>query len=840
MAGRQYLFIFSENIYINFDGRFIMKKLFLNENWILSNERIGEIPAVVPGCVHTDLMANGIIKDLYWRDNNKQYSWIEDCDFTYSCHFDARESVFAKLVFEGLDTYCDVFLNGEKIGSADDMFIEYKFDIGGKLKNQDNFLEIKFRSAVKEVEGQPLAEAAFTAERLRTRRIQCTYGWDWVDRFVTCGIHRPVYIEYGNDFKVESAYIYTESIDKYSAQLYLDIEFENYEKGSLLNIEIISPDGQKVSGTSLYVREPRAVRRFDIVSPELWYPAGYGEQPLYTLRITAGENVYTQKFGIRTVKILQIADKENSEYYNLCKKLQLREHPEIEDRNTEFSGFELLINGKRIFCSGANWVPTEPFVSAETPERFANFICLAKEMGVNMLRVWGGGIFENSEFYDCCDREGILVTQDFLMACGSYPEKEEWFIEKLKKEAEYAVKYLRNHPCLVWWSGDNENATMGSDTMEDYRGRDSALRGIAPFIYRYDWSRQFLPSSPYGGDMYASSTKGTTHNTNYVCQMYEHFDENDCKDYKEFFGQFLARFIAEEPTFGAVSRKSVLKFMSEADLNDEQQEMLRYHTKNNPYLKKEVFDYTSIFALKVLGNAENGEDRYFKYKYIQYEWVRIVFENIRRNIGFCNGLVFWMFGDCWPAALGWSFVDYYCMPKAAFYAFRRCADKVSASVISDGGHYEAVVSSLLDEEATVKAKAYLLKKSKNFAVCDSCEFYLSVEGYSAKGYNLPWDTDDDNLVVLRIEANEIYDTAFYKAGNLEITDCTKKLEICDRKENSITVKASEYVHTVELEGEYIFSDNYFLLLAGEEKTVTLKKLSTAEDDEINITAYTLK
>ncbi|MBR7132248.1 MAG: hypothetical protein IKD04_01805 [Clostridia bacterium] len=817
-----------------------MKKVFLDKAWVLRGERIGELPASVPGCVHTDLMANGIIKDLYWRDNNRQYTWIEDSDFTYSCRFDAEAADFAQLVFEGLDTYCDVFLNGEKVGSADDMFIEYRFDVGGKLKHKDNLLELKFRSAVKEVEGLPWFDAAFTAERLWTRRIQCTYGWDWVDRFVTCGIYRPVYIEYGNDFKVDSAYIYTESIDKYSAQLYLELEFQNYTRGELVNVEIISPSGKPVAGTSLFVKEPKAVRRFDISEPLLWYPAGYGEQPLYTLRVTAGENVLSQSFGIRTVKILQLTDAENSQSYQLCKKLQERKHGDIEDKNTVFSGFMLLINGKKIFCNGANWVPSEPFPSAETAERFENFIALAKEMGLNMLRVWGGGIFEDSKFYDCCDRAGILVTQDFLMACGAYPEKEAWFIDKLKQEAEYAVKLLRNHPCLVWWSGDNENATLGSDTMEDYRGRASALSGIAPSIYKYDWSRQFLPSSPYGGDTYASFTKGTTHNTNFLGDIFNYFDNADCADYKEYLGQFLARFIAEEPTFGAVSRKSALKFMTEADLADEKQEMLLYHTKTNPGLGKEVFTYITTFALKVLGEAQNSADRYFKYKYIQYEWVRVVFENIRRNIGFCNGLVFWMFGDCWPAALGWSFVDYYCMPKASFYAFRRCAAKATVSVIKNGDGYEAVVSNSLESSIPVKAHAYLLKRSGGFNVCEATEFELLCDEYSSKSYKLPWKTDEDNLVICCIDANGACDSSFYKDGKLEITDCTADLKPVSRTEESVTLSTDRYIHAVELEGDYIFSENYFSLLPGEEKTVTFKRLATFEDSEIAITAYTLK
>ncbi len=817
-----------------------MRKQYLEENWKLIGDKIGTVDATVPGCVHTDLMNEGIIKDLYWRDNNKNYQWIENCDFTYTCVFDAVWSEKASIVFEGLDTYCDIYLNGQKIGEADDMFIPYEFDVSRKLKSKENLLEVRFRSPVKEVENEPLCVGAFTQERMRTRRIQCTYGWDWVDRFVTCGIYRPVYIKYGEDMYVDSAYILTENIDSFSAQLCVELEFNNYQKGGIVNLDIVSPDGDIVCSTSFYSQEPKAVRRFDIENPELWYPLGYGDHPIYTLSVTVNDNLFTETFGIRTLKILQLKDKEGSEYYEKCKELKQTDFGKVVDRNEDYSGFQLIVNGEKILCHGGNWVPSEPFPSAETKEKFDRLFKLAKEMNVNMLRVWGGGIFEDKYFYDCCDREGILVLQDFLMACGTYPENEDWFIEKLQKESLFAVKYLRNHPSLAWWHGDNENATEGNDIMDNYRGRTAALKGLAPAIYEYDRGRAFLPSSPFGGDMYASITKGTTHNTNYVGEMYDYFHNNSCEDYKDFLGQFTARFISEEPTFGAVSRKSALKFMTEEDLADKKEEILSYHTKNNPCLERTVYEDTTTFALKVLGEAENSEDRYFKYKYIQYEWIRIVFENLRRNIGFSNGLIFWMYNDCWPASLGWAFVDYYCMPKVSFYAFKRLSARNTVSVERIEEGYAATVSNSLNDGINISGIAYKLSKEKGLCVTDTYSFEVFTEGYSAKSVALPWRADSDTVIVCDIKSALNSDRSFYKKGNLHIKNSTDKLQILKRDSNSITLKADGYIHTVELEGEYLFSDNCFIMLEGEEKTVTFEKLSYSEDDDITITAYTLK
>ena len=814
-----------------------MKKILLSGEWTLTNEKIGTITATVPGCVHTDLMANGTIKDLYWRDNNKQYEWIENENFSYSRTFDAVETDNATLVFEGLDTYCDIYLNGEKIGEADDMFIEHRFSVRGKLKEKNNTLRVDFRSAVKEVEGLPQNVAAFTKERLRTRRIQCTYSWDWVDRFVTAGIYRPVYIEYGNDLSVKSTYIVTENIDDYSAQICVDLEFANYENPAQVEVIVLSPNGENVAATQFYCNEPRAVRRFDIEEPMLWYPLGYGEQPIYTLLVKIGENEYRENFGIRTIKILQLPDKKGSEYYLKAKALQKRGfETSLLDENEETRGFQVIVNGKRIVCMGGNWVPCEPFPSAETKEKFDKLIALAKEMGVNMLRVWGGGIFENEYFYECCDKAGILVTQDFLMACGAYPEKEEWFIEKLKLESEYALKLLRNHPCFAWWSGDNENATRGNDEQEDYRGRRAALKGLSPAIFEKDYSHPFLPSSPYGGFPYASWTVGTTHNTNFVGEMFDYFYGEKCDDYKEFLAQFTARFIAEEPTFGAISRRSLLKFMTEDDIKDETEEMYRHHTKGNDGLSRPLFDDVTAFPKKIFGGVTDAEDKLFKYKYGQYEWVRIVFENLRRNLGYCNGLVFWMFDDCWPAALGWSFVDYYCVPKAAFYAFKRCAADCVVSLSKEKRTLVANVSNKTDTAQNVAVKAYRLCQGE---VMETTTFKIKVGAYSTSNASLPFALSKDEIAVCEIKTDNGIDRTFYKDGALPLHNCTEDLRVVKSSENKVTVTSNKYIHAVEIECDGVCSDNYFSLLPNEEKTVTLKTVDGKPVGDYEITAYTI-
>ena len=811
-----------------------MKRIDLNKNWILKNERIGEITATVPGCVHTDLIANGNIKDIFWRDNNKNYQWIEDCDWDYECSFDAEAADGAVLVFEGLDTYADIYLNGTHIGSAEDMFIPYRFDVSSVLKAKNNTLRVHFRSPIKEIEGLPLCKGAFTRERIRTRRMQCTYGWDWVDRFVTCGIFRPVYLEYSNGIDIDGLYIYTENVDSFSAQICAELFFKNYENGSVARVEIFDNDGKLVEYSDVYVDREKMVRRFDIAEPELWYPNGYGEQPLYTIKVTVGENTHVESFGIRTLKIMQLRDVEGDEYYKRAEDVLQTASGKKYATESDHAGFQVVVNGVKIFCKGGNWVPSEPFPSDESDEKIRNLVTMAKDMGANFLRVWGGGLFEKKAFYDQCDRCGILVAQDFLMACGEYPEGEQWFIDLLAKESDYATKFLRNHPCLAWYHGDNENATRGSDDAANFTGRRSYLNGIAPQVYKNDHRRQILASSPFGGHTYGSITRGTSHTTNFLRMIFDYFCDTDCSDYKEYMEQFVSRFISEEGVLGAISRPSMLKFMTEQDLLcDADEEMLAYHTKTNPGMATHIFTCIRNFAEKALGGFADGEDKFFKYKYIQYEWTRVSFENVRRSLGYCNGLIFWMYNDCWPAALGWSFVDYYMLPKQAYYSFKRGAKHIIGSVIPKNEGYELVISTDNNSHTDVTVKAYCLKNGK---VTDVYTASVKTAGYGTVSLDIPFGYDKDALVVCDIEYSGGADRCFYNNGILNLRACDDLIKITPT-ENGIEIKALGYVHAVEIEGEFTLDDNCFSMMEGETRTLDIPN---AESGNFTVKAYTLE
>lgn len=816
-----------------------MNKVFLNENWYLFNERVGRLSATVPGCVHTDLQKHGLIPDYFWRDNNEQCQWIEQEDWTYSCVFDCPISnQKAVLHFDGLDTYATIKLNGKEMGETHNMFIPHAFDVSGELKEKDNLLEVCFRSPVKEVADCPERPAAFTGERLYTRRIQCTYSWDWVDRFVTCGIFLPVYLEIGDDFRVESTYITTEAIDSFGAQICIETDFINHQKTGIVTFEILSPEDKVVYKHAQYVAEPKVTLRVNLTKPALWWPNGYGEHPLYTLRITANEEVYTEKFGVRTLRIAEIADEKGDRNDVLAQQYKALQKEVVSgralDRTEEGASFCVIVNGQRIYVRGGNWVPCSPFHSEESEDKIKNVIALAVESNMNMIRVWAGGLFEKDVFYDECDRNGILVAQDFLMACGEYPETEEWFLEELRKEATFAAKKLRNHPCLAWWAGDNENGTIGNDLEETYGGRNASLVGIEPIIRALDPTRTYLRTSPYGGTPYMSVTRGTTHTTNYIGEMFQFFLDSDCSKYKEHFEHFLGRMTIEEPIFGLPQRCSLLRFMTEADLYDEEEKILRFHCKTNPGITPTLYDFAKAFAEKGFGGFESVDDKLFKYEYMQYEWVRVIFEHCRRRIGYNDGLIFWMLNDAWPASMSWSVIDFYNLPKAAWYSFKRCAKHVIGSLKKENGKYVLYVSS---DAATIVGKAKIVCHTDKTNAIYTTE--IEVKGYEAVTVELPYP-ENTRIAICDIIFDGEKDRCFYKDGGLPLT-ATKGIEIVKQTDNEITLKANEYVHAVQLEGEYVFSDNYFSMLGGEEITISYRKNFTQSSDEsLALKAFTIK
>lgn len=801
-------------------------------NWTCTVYREGEkpltVPATVPGCVHTDLKRAGVIGDYFYRDNAESVRWIEDCDVTYTGDFtvDAVETG-AFLRFEGLDCYCTVYLNGVKLGEADDMFIPHEFPAEHALRVGGNRLEVRFRSPVREVAGKPARYAAFTGERLYTRRIQCTYGWDWVARFVTMGICGGITLQSVRPDSLDTVYVYTKSVTPYAACIGLSATFQNLTDEGFATFTVTDPDGRAVFEETRALFEERVTMTADIRDPRLWYPAGYGEQPLYRLTVTAGEQETVTPFGIRTVDILELRDESGTAYRRTAEKLQTAPHLQQNDRNAVTSGFWVLVNGVRIFCQGGNWVPCDPFPSEESDERIRRLVRSAAECGCTMLRVWGGGEFPRDAFFEECDRLGILVTQDFLMACGSYPEEDADFREKLQKEAKAAALRLRNHPCLVWWTGDNENATQGYFNKKTYTGKIAATQAIAPVLERLDPRRTFLLSSPYGGVPFQSAACGTTHNTAYLGAFFDFATGERAGDYHRELQRYLSRFMAEQPSFGMPFASSLKKFLTRDDIFGEEFAAAEYHCQNNPCLEKTIFTYACLMAERFFGAFRDGEDRLYKLQLLQCEWLRISFELYRRSQWFSAGILYWMFNDCWPTSVSWSIIDYYGDPKPAFYVFKRCAKPVITSFFEEDGCVRLHVCVNGADDAAVRGRVYrydvLTGEERTVAEFDGVYPVGSTKAVEVRRDAVPDIDAPASVLLCDIHSDRGDDRSVYFPNTYKKVpwDTDRRFEL-KKTADGYAVTGAVSIPYVMLDTGKRLSDNCFFLKKGETVTVTVQ------------------
>ncbi len=830
------------------------QKISLNGKWNCTGyspngEKIS-VEGVVPGTVHKDLIAAGIVKDLYSRDNTQQYRWIECWKWVYDRTFvlhDVDENM--QICFEGLDVYCDISINGNLLGHTDNMHIPHQFPVGNLLRIGENSISVTFYPTEEQVKDYPERDGVFTWKRLYIRRIQATHGWDSAERLITFGIIRSVYLYTDSSTEIDNIYVYTDNVDKYSAQIRLNTYFKTADNDSWLHTVITAPNGTTVYEDKKLIVEREMYKFIDITSPLLWYPNGYGEQPLYHIRteVLKADKCISEKelyFGIRTLKILQKKDIEGSEYYNKCLAIQKAVSP-FEDianyeRNTEFYGFVVLVNDTPIMCKGANWIPCEAYQFEGNDRKITTYLQLSQKAGINMIRIWGGGVFEEDIFYEECDRRGILVQQDFLMACGDYPCEEEWFLKHLEKEAEYAVLRLRNHSCLAWWNGDNENGAEGSDNVKDYRGRKGVVGTIMPILYRYDHQRHLFPSSPTGGELYTSLTSGTTHNTMFEAFRYYDIRTRNMDDYEEYQDMYLSRFNCEEPLAGAPSLTSLRKFMTEEDIFGKDVSIWQYHTKNHPshvFFEYDLFRHLEIMAGKILGDFKNSDDRIFKIQYLQYDFVRKSMELYRRNKWFSSGILYWMLNDMWPAS-GWSLIDYYCIPKAGYYAFAESAKPVIVSVKHELGEYRIYVCN----DSLDSAKGVIKIQAENFndkSYIWNCEFEAEANQSSVvmciPEEEIQKHTDSSSVLICRLQSNlGEHITRYYITRPANVNYPKAEIRILKQTSKEITLITDKFIPAVRLEGECIFEDNFFVLMPNEEKTVKFESVLSENELPVDI------
>jgi beta-mannosidase len=633
----------------------------------------------LPGSIHAALLAHGIIPDPLFGFNVRNLEWIEqqhwtlDIEFLAAGHLPTSDT---RLILEGVDTFAAVSVNGTQIGHTRNAFLRYSFPVGTLLRSGVNCLSLEFLPVLDALgTGIRAFSAAFSdPHRVHVRRPQCTFGWDWVHRFVSFGLAREPGLVCGPALAFPSVLVREASPEEATLEARWELEGDGLMADALLDFQLSGPDGIPVYQALLPVRQ--GVHAFRIPRPALWYPAGSGEQPLYTAAFTLpGNPARHQSVGIRRIELLEPEDPPAGPLAEQTLALaRATGTPPARGR-----GFSFRINGADVFALGGNWVPCDPFPGTDVAARQQAILESLVRAGGNCIRVWGGGLYEPDEFYDTCDRLGILVLQDFMMACGVYPHEDPAFLSNYGPEASQQVKRLRHHASIVLWYGDNENAWTDGESAPG-KAWFEIFEGLTrPAIEQHDGTRPFKPSSPFGGTPSTNPLQGDCHLSAYWSDDRK-FYYSDMRDYKRRAGRLIGRFMSECGAFGAPDLESLRRFLPEDALGD--RDAWDFHTKDNPHkeewIKETLYDHLDQTARTLFGDFTDPGDRLRKLAYTGHELVRHTVEAARRRQPFCRGLLFWMLNDCWPAS-GWSLVDFYTRPKASLHGLQHAAQPVHCS-----------------------------------------------------------------------------------------------------------------------------------------------------------------
>jgi beta-mannosidase len=599
--------------------------------------------AVVPGCVHRDLLRHRLIPDPFWGTNELDLQWIEEHDWEYRASFNAPRSLLAEevveLVADGLDTVATVLLNGREVARTDNMFLSGRWNARPFLRAGKNELLIRFGSAMEYIRthrtGHNPRDINDPVGRCTViRKQQCQFGWDWGPRFVTSGIWRDIRLEGWTGNRLESVRMTQDHRAGGSVVLQFAPELARLDPDARFR-GTVSHDGRIVAT----IENLRA----EIVSPMLWWPRGQGAQPLYDVdvELTGGDGTsmgrWKRRIGLRTIALDRHADPWGQ-------------------------SFQFVVNGRPVFAKGANWIPAHSFVAGLTRTDYERDLRSAVDANMNMLRVWGGGIYESEDFYDLCDELGLLVWQDFMFACTLYPA-DNAFLASARAEADDQVRRLRHRACLALWCGNNEvfgcNADLLSTDKKLFAEYEALFHMALPdAVAAQDGVTPYWPSSPWRGDLDASLQAGEARGDTHYWDVWH--ARKPVKDYENCAFRFASEFGMQSFASG----ETQAGFCPPEDANVFGPTMTN-HQKNR-FGNQIILDYVS----RQYRFPKDQDALIFLSQLNQAECMRVGVEHYRRSMPRCMGALYWQLNDCWPVA-SWSSLEFSGRWKALHHLARR-------------------------------------------------------------------------------------------------------------------------------------------------------------------------
>lgn len=820
----------------------------LDKGWEFSQAGSNEwMSARVPGTVHQDLLDHGRLPDPFYGMNEQKVQWVEKEDWLYRTVFtvtaDQLKGDAAWLTFEGLDTYADVYLNGSLLLKADNMFVGHKLAVKDVLREGENRLMIRFRSPVEETAPQwdtdgfnyP-ADNDHSEKRMSvyTRKAPYSYGWDWGIRLATSGIWRPVKLTFCNGAAIDDFFVRQQEVTEQVAKVDNQLEINNVTSTPKeAQVKVVYAYGEQADTlTRIVVLQPgknSLSMPAWIEKPHLWMPNGWGDPALYTFTATVsvdGKEVASREeaIGLRSIRVVMEDDKDGKSFY-----------------------FE--VNGKPMFAKGSNYIPGDALLPNMTGERYARLFEDIRAANMNMVRVWGGGIYEDDRFYEEADRNGILVWQDFIFACTTYPH-DPTFLKRVSEEAVYNMRRLRNHASLAMWCGNNEiyegmrywgwkdkySPVVWKEMTEGY---DVLFRQLLPeLVEANDPGRFYMHGSPYEANWgRPESWKiADSHNwgTWYGQKPFESLDTE------------IPRFMSEYGFQAFPEMKTIRMFASPEDYELESP-VMNAHQKasiGNFLIKKTMALYYKV--------PEKFEDLIYAGLILQGQGMRHGIEAHRRHRPYCMGSLPWQLNDSWPV-VSWSSIDYYGNWKAMHYQIRRAFAPVLVDAIKEGNNLSYYIMSdrLTDEELTLNlelmdfnGKVYRKQKVDGLLPANTSKlFYQEPVEQALAGRDSA--TTFMHMVVKskkgEVLSDEIYYFAHPKDQLLPKTplqwQVKQKKGYCE-----VTVKADKLARDIFIEVPVQgvrFSDNFFDLLPGQKKKVIITSPDGKSLDHLQVTVHQL-
>ncbi len=649
-------------------------------------------PASVPGCTAEDLLRQGVVPDPFIDARFRDSYWCESQDFWYRCRFsvdDLEEDPFhdirRRLKFDGLDTYAVIWLNNHRVGEAASMFMRHSFPVCTALIPGVNELYICLKSPVREAAKEAAAwgidqtrlTAAFeTTERLPARKMQMSYGWDNHPRIVMSGIFRNVELVTEDGPCIADTWLRTVALapDGSSATVRGEILLNGNDADLTMSVMGQHNDGGFSCECAVPRRDSRVVCEFVVQKPALWWPNGYGDQALYDVTIELRHDgglvdSWNMQFGIRVITVRTSPPVRHVVEYRVATaghdappldggdQGAWSHVPFQEPVETDVYPFEFFVNDVPLPIVGANWQPCDAVYSRATPERIRALLTSARDMGLNMIRVWGGGYVELPEFYDTCSRLGLLVWQDFLFASGIYPQAR-LFLERVETEARDIVRRLRAYTCLAAWCGDNE-----SDMSNHDHGRDPADNEINHHILpmvtaELDPGRYYHPSSPWGVEYPRSPWSGDNRNWGPWSPSgnYLHIRQEE------------ARFISEGGAYALPSTRAIECGVS-GDLRWPLDNWVWNLHGGSTDTFHRSFPEQSVRMWQAFSSMNSLEEAIAVSQFAQAWGAMVLFLHCRRRWPDTGGVLWWKLDDCWPCMDG-GIIDYAGIPRTVYHAIK--------------------------------------------------------------------------------------------------------------------------------------------------------------------------